>query len=412
MHVLVYEPLYSGHRLDYVRHLVLGLRDLGVTTTLATSRAAKQSDEFQIHLEAVGDAFHLELVSIEPQPFATARSARALARELDRAVQRFRPDHVLVPGGDGLAQAVGLLSAFRRLPSLRDVPLQTLLFRGNYGYRRSWSDRLRQRLWLTAIQAGPWTRLFHLDPYQLLTLRETFHADARWNLMPDPVTAPTCGDRSQSREALGLPTDGKLLACAGGLNTEKGIPELLNAFEMALPRLPPTDRLVLAGPCAEDIRALIDRSYASLVASKRLHVLDGILSRSQMDSVFSAADVVCAPHRRAWQSSGIVLRGLAAGRMLLVSRKGWLQRTVDRFQLGLTTCTEDPHDFAEKIVEALRMCDAYQLSAQAQRLIEFHAPQNFVATWTAAIRHQMGKTADPALRTWEWVLEECEEGEV
>ena len=53
MRILIYEPAYTGHRLNFVRLLVPALAKLGADVVLATSQEATQSSEWDIQLRSL-----------------------------------------------------------------------------------------------------------------------------------------------------------------------------------------------------------------------------------------------------------------------------------------------------------------------------------------------------------------------
>lgn len=388
MRVLIFEPRHEGHRFEYVRYLLQGLRRHRERGILATSQAAFDSPEFAVHLadEMVHHDSHR--LAIAPARFATIRSSLALAKVLREAATVLCPDHILLPSGDGVAQAMGLLSLTRQLKALRTIPMQALFLRGKYGYSSSWQQQLRQRMWLTTIEAGPWKKLFHLDPFQWDAIRQVPRLGAggnRWGVMPDPVPPPAVVDLDQVREQLGLKNDDMIMVCAGRIDEEKGIPELLAAFSAALAQCPPAAKLLLAGPFSAATRGLVTGEYRGLVESKRIIVIDRILDRTELDQVFAIANLVAAPHRRAYQSSGIVLRGVAAGKPIVGSQEGWIGRAIRQFGVGWTGNTTDRYEFAQTLVLAFHESRSLRFPEIARRWIQFHTPENFVATWFANI---------------------------
>jgi glycosyltransferase involved in cell wall biosynthesis len=87
-------------------------------------------------------------------------------------------------------------------------------------------------------------------------------------------------DRAASREALGLPQDALLMGTAGGLNREKGIQALYDAWALLAPRMPNL-HLVLAGP---------HEAGFPPPSGERVHSL-GPMPHDRVAQVFAALDV-------------------------------------------------------------------------------------------------------------------------
>lgn len=400
LRVLVYEPSPYGHRLDFVRNILEGLAPLGVETTLATTRTAIESNEWKLHLADLAIPFETTPLPWEPPRYMRSTRAAKSAHLLARCARSLAADHVLVPSGDGIAQLAGVLSTCGLLRSLRGIPCEVLLLRGGYGYAQGGGKQWRQRMWLRAIERGPFDRCFHLDPFQAASLRREFGAGARWGAMPDPVQPPPPLERGACRIALGLPPSGRYLACAGRIDAEKGIDRLLESFTSSLPRLAREDRLLLAGPFDPRFRESFLKRWSKGVTEGRVHILDRHLTRLELDQVMVAADFVAAPYRRAWQSSGIALRAMAARRPVLVHNDGWFREMIRRFEIGWGVATDRPAEFQAAIEQAFHEAAEFDMGKRLDPLIEYHAPANFRAHWTSGLRERLGLPPDPFARTY------------
>ena len=128
------------------------------------------------------------------------------AAGLRAAVQRTKPDHLLVPYGDGIGQAMVLGRLFARGSLPRGLNGDILFLRGGIAYP---AESLKRRLatraaWMLA-QRVPFTRLHHLDPlvHDWLRARCGPRAAAQWSIMPDPVERTPPMDRVEARRRMG-----------------------------------------------------------------------------------------------------------------------------------------------------------------------------------------------------------------
>ena len=87
-------------------------------------------------------------------------------------------------------------------------------------------------------------------------------------------------DRAAARRALGLPADGLLIGTAGGLNRDKGVGDLYEAWRL-LRDVEPNAHLVVAGP--------FEAAFPP-PSGPRVHVL-GALPHERVAELFSALDV-------------------------------------------------------------------------------------------------------------------------
>jgi glycosyltransferase involved in cell wall biosynthesis len=401
MRVLIFEPDHEGHRLHYVRTMLPGLMEVSEHVTVALASEAPSSREFAVHLSEL--AGRVEIDASMPRPAGGGmKTARAKLRELKQSIARSRAEHVYFPYGDGLAQLLGLPGAWRwAIP--RGVDVETLLFRGAAAYPQvSVKERLKSRASLAAASRPPWSSLFHLDPvvYEWSKRRGGPSAD-RLQLMADPVEPPSADDRGTVLRRLGLPDDGRYIGTAGVINRHKGIELFLRAFAAA--SLPESDRLLLAGLQAPEIRALLAGEFAPLVRAGRIVSLDRVLSIEDFADAIAAMDVVCVPYPHHIGSASIVIRAAAAGRPVLASGFGWSGSVVPRFGLGRITNVNDVQTFAESIARSLNEAGAFRLTESGERFVEFHTPANFRALWTAGLRRRLNLPAQEC-RSWASVL--------
>ena len=401
MHVLIFEPDYQGHRLQYVRTMLPGLLGIADRVTVALARDAPQSREFQLHLGELATR-----VDVDPWMPPVRRGILSGARDriglLRQSIRRVRPGHAYLPYADGLAQLLGLPGAWSwTVPP--DVELEALMLRGGLGYP-STSARHSLKVessWRLATRP-PWYQLYHLDPIVYGRARERVgDAARRLRLMPDPVEQPAAGGREAVLARYGLPTDGRYVGAAGMMHRHKGVDRLIRAFAQA--GLPATDRLLLAGPQEPPIRETLG-DVVSLVRDNRILSVDRTLSAQELADLIRVMDVVCVPYARHIGSASIVIRAAAAGRPVLASDFGWCGLVVPRFGLGWTVDAVDISALAASLAPALEGSARFHLSQAAQRFVEFHTPENFSAIWSTGLRRRLGLPPPDGVREWDSVV--------
>ncbi len=137
---------------------------------------------------------------------------------------------------------------------------------------------------------------------------------------PDP------GARHALREKCGIPSGDVVFIYVGRLNRDKGIPELIIAFEHVAERIPGTWLLVV-GPDEESMEALMDRSPA-----RPRMVRVGYTTTPE--TFLAAADIFVLPsHREGFGST--VIEAAAAGIPSIASRIYGLTDAVADGQTGL-----------------------------------------------------------------------------
>jgi len=397
MQVLIFEPDSEGHRLHYVRNMIIALRMFlnpsGITIALASDAPA--SPNFKVHLADLASEARFD-AWMTPPPKNVAKGAAHRVGMLRESIRRAKPQWLYVPYADGLGQILGLRRSLG-LPTLpRGLHAEGLMLRGGFAYpHASLKEHIALSLSWAAARRAPWEVMHVLDPI--------VHQRApRSRLMPDPVELPERCDRAASRGALKLPLDGRIVSCVGIIDGRKGVPLLLRAFVEA--DLDPRDRLLLAGPHRPEIRELLNNEYSSFVQQGRIISIDRTLPVSDLLEALVASDLVCAVYPRHIGSASIAIRAAAAGRPTLGQNFGWLGHVVPEFDLGWTCEVTDPSALKDALGQALRRSGKFKITEKARRFVEFHRIENFQAHWTAHLRRHLGLPPQADMKSWDWVL--------
>lgn len=153
-------------------------------------------------------------------------------------------------------------------------------------------------------------------------------------------------DRAAAREGLGVPAGAKLVVFVGRLEPQKGLDELLQAFENVR-RKRDDVHLALVGDG-------VSRAKADEAAAKHggaLHVL-GARPLAEVARWLSACDVFTLPSH-AEGTPNVVLEALASGRPAVATRVGGIPDVLSSPDAGILVEPRDADDLARGLLEAL-----------------------------------------------------------
>ena len=159
-------------------------------------------------------------------------------------------------------------------------------------------------------------------------------AEVVYNGVDAALFAP-CGDKAGARAALGLPAEGPVLLTAGSLIPEKGVRELIEAFER-VGRDHPEARLIVlgGGPMRADLEALGKRLGEGRI------LLPGVVSNAEVADHMRAADILVHPSH-AEGLPNVVLEAMATGLPVIASAVGGVPEAVAHGETGLLFAAED-----------------------------------------------------------------------
>ena len=408
MRVLIIEQESDGgHYLNSVRHLVQAFAPLGCDIVVAVPNTVPESAQFKIYLAPHQSRFQLEFIPSRDETMSRWRMILTQARDFRALIGRVKPDAVYVPTlagyfstRDGIAQSLAWLLALRA--RLSRLHCETLLL----GFPPAYGIGVGRSPFITkmAIRTIPFDVVHYIDPvvFDWVLNKVSGHAGRKARFIADPVEPVLLPTRSKACAMLRLPEDKKLIMSIGLQERRKGTDYLIRACERWQPAEPAS--IVLAGKLSPEIRQMVTNEYQHLVSDGRLVVLDQYLSKEDFYACFAAGDLIAAPYRPQPHPSHIALHAATAGKMVLAANSGWLAYMVPKFSLGRLCDPQDPEEFAEALNLALHETKAYELSAAAKRLVEFHRSENFVLEWRRELSRIMGKSEGASRRDWKWVL--------
>lgn len=405
MRIALYEPNNDGHRYTHLKRLLPTLAGLG-KVTVVTSKEGAASKQFEAQLRGVSHLFDLDASMPLTDPQGPAY-LNHVAEHLRRVASTPGIDHVLMPYCDGTIQKAGQMRLTGRFTVPASVEIEGLMMRGLFAYETGGGLKraLKTRAWLTLTGAAPFRIIHHMDPIVYRAIAKQAPGLARRvRLIPDPVEHFVPPAPAAARKTLGIPEDGRYIGCVGYQDRRKGIDRLIRAFLAA--KLAPSDRLLLAGGHAKEIKDLLAGEAANAIAQGRIVSLARYVSDDELCLAVSALDVVCTPYPPDSGHSGsssIVIHAAGQGRPVLGCDFGWVGDTIRRFGLGTTCNVLDNAAFAQAIEHALQSRGTFTPTEGAQRFAAFHRPENFAACFTRRLRERLNLPRLEGLKDWEWV---------
>ena len=357
MDVLIFEPEYGGHYLQWVSYLVEVFLSRGDRVCLVTSTQALASREYREYVEC----FRGRLVIVPIRGPATKsatwhhRARHFLdAIHLVRSVRLRKPDLVWVPYLDAMLIPLGLLQLCGLGLDASRRRIEVALMRGEFAYPEirtttawRWNPKWRLKEWILrrALRSGWFSRLLVVDDITYRHMRSWPRGTIDLEPCPDPV-ADSFPNRSWARRELDLDEATTILGCWGGLDARKGIDLLLHAFAARPPR--PNELLLLAGRPDPHIAALWsamlakDRSLA-----ERVLLVNRFLSSAEMQRYVAAVDVAAVVYPAHVGSSKVLLEAAAAGKPILGSSFGLVGHLIGENRLGYSCDVRSPQELAK-----------------------------------------------------------------
>jgi len=219
--------------------------------------------------------------------------------------------------------------------------------------------------------------------------------DAPTVVVPHIAATPRVGERAAERLRLGLPAD-RFLVCTLGI---VGPPKRVGILVRAVAGLPTDIRrratVVLVGPCQPEYQ----REIETLAAELGLHGQVAFLGRVPLDDfpAYAVAADVCVQlrHPSNWETSGSLIRALAAGAVCVTSDTGSMLELPNAVALKVRSPARDASDLTAALARIARdpaLRD--RLSENARRYVaESHGSGVVAARYSVAIGHTIAALA-------------------
>ena len=271
------EPDPSGHRFQWVSHVVRGLAREGSDVLLLTSVGAPDTDAYRTFLGPLDVPTVERFAEIYPAPAEVGEAILEVHRE--RPISRW-----VVMDSDQFVKR-WWLHAPRELRG-RQAPYGVLVMTRfppsiQLNRRLLWLRSGKSAGTLLAMARGAARRMAYVAG------RDQLRQGLLFKRLRDPALCSAhASDRAAIRERQGLPPDRRLVGVLGLVDERKCVP-LVGAATFAAG---PDVDLLLAGGVSEDVEAWL-QSLAPELRS-RVHVRAGFLSEADLDECTAACDVV------------------------------------------------------------------------------------------------------------------------
>lgn len=286
-------------------------------------------------------------VPMLPRMIGAEYTARMLAPDLEREIDRFHPDIVhasyLMPSGQ-LAVSQTRVPAVVTAHGLDayDVPMR------RPGLRRASAQAVAQAARVTAVSG------YIAKCLQRLAFR---HIDVIWNGADERFFYPR--ERAACRRALGLQADRTIVAYAGYVLRDKGLFELVQALE----RIDQGERPLLVVAGDGDDRAELEREAAARNVEA---VFLGAMPHDRIAEVFGAADIATLPSYYEGLPN-VVCEAMLSARAVVASTAGGIPEIVQSGRSGLLVPPREVQPLTDALLRMTRDREFRASAAESAR---------------------------------------------
>mgnify|MGYP000867393050 CR=1 FL=1 len=390
MHILVFEPVATGHHMAlYFKLFVRAITERGWSLTLLSTQEAVDHPAFEL---ARARGAHLDVLTIPPIKKAAGnrsidlfqkqcRYFKAVKATMPYAISKRMPDLAFVMNLGHFEKAISVFGS-----PFGDIPWGGLLISGKFHRHplgvgpKSRSDVLYRYLFERMLGIKTLRAVGVIDELFLSYVQKIgLDKSSKVTYIPDVGQLRGAQTKVQARRDLGIREDAFVVLVYGSLSRRKGVEELRRALHQD--DIPPRVILHLAGRQDETTRDLLERTaYQEFLTSRRIIVSDEFHNEAMEYRAFISADVVWLGYvDGAYGSSGVLYQACSAGLPVVATRHGLIGWLATKHRLGPVVEPTDPAAVSRCIRELVSTSTlANTLKDNAIRLAEQHTDKQFM----------------------------------
>ena len=357
--VLIFDPQIGGHHLDYVRRIFDALyTDFHVI--ISTNNRLKDTTEFSMYFS---DRINNLTYDLFP-PLDTSGFMFFFRSyfQLIKAIHKNKPDVVFLPYADGISYIIGLFNCFYFMP--KKIRYFGIMMRNDFAYQSRIHFTTKLKLFL--LEKSPFNCLFWLDSEAVLWFASNRKKLALVSkVLYEPCNTQSPISRKEACSLFGVNMDRRYIGIAGVIDPRKGINLLLDSIKSSF--LPDDVCLFLAGRFDPQVLDLVYSQYKELLDCGKIHVINKVLSETELTGALCLMDVVCATYVNHAGSSGIVSLAMQMRKFIVGPDLGWLGRNLKIYDRSVVYHTIDT--IIPSIIEALHKSSLNCLSPSSSNLI-------------------------------------------
>lgn len=312
--IVVLEPNFRGHRMDYVKQLWEHAHALNIELILASSSDTLRSDEYRLRFGS--DERYPRFIDLGPLPdIGSPEYWDWMTKSLKYVAEAECPDRVVILEGDKFLPHLVL----RGRP--RGAGQVTVLM-----MRYPERPMLLGRASMAAVAKVFFAVLARLRGHDVVALAPSdggimHHKSALVRRVPDPISLSASGESIAAyRKAVSM-TSGCFWFGVFGHITERKCVDLVARAAAEATMIAPCG-LLIAGRFGDGERERCAPAFDALISSGgRLLIDDRLLSNEELDSAIGAVDVVVIAYTTPGPS-GILAKAAAMSKELLVAGRG------------------------------------------------------------------------------------------
>lgn len=332
MRILIFDPIITGHHLEYIHHLYEAEENKGYDVIICVPETIKNvKDNFEWQQKSNIQFMYLDDKYCESlKHLGRLRYARSFSKKLKLVSKSVKPDKILLIS---IIQALPLLPLFflGRKEKISGIIYKIYL----YSWRKySFAQKIYESIRFMSVKCSCNIKnVFVLnDDASARRLRMIWHKN-KFVSLPDPFQSKK---ETQIFNTLLLDKNKIKILHFGAMTSRKGTMDIMNAIEILCNEDKVSNfQFAFAGKINKDIKQEFYYKYNVLKNKCDILVMDRFCSYDELDELCRECDIILAPYKNVYSSSGVIGYAAKFHKPVVVPDDGLLGKLVKKYKLGM-----------------------------------------------------------------------------
>lgn len=335
MKSLFFDSSISGHHLEYIHNLYMGMKEKQDKHFVFVVPDFNSRDQNK-YIWPNADNIEFDFISGDEMLAISHKNFLASAWNLSKLVRRKAKEHQV--------DAVCLISLMSCMPFLPFIISRTVRLSGIvyniFLYNWKESNVLRRLINIFLYSVFAWSKsiskVFLLNDKSAACYLNRKYKTNKFEFLVDPISSVPLVNKNREWIFLkyNVPLKNKVFLHPGGMLSYKGTIEILKAIELLPNEYCKSLTFIFAGRITEEIRNEFYEIYEQVKNKVQIIIIEGFLSYEYLADLFLLSDYVLIPYKVKSQSSGIVGHAAFYKKPVVVANRGIIGKIVKKNRLG------------------------------------------------------------------------------
>lgn len=359
MKILVFDPIISGHHLEYLHHLYMMAverpQDIFVFVVHKDFEKRRMLMDWPKAENIIFDTVPVVKEQTSNSTVEMLKASWRLCQLLGKYVKKHQAKKVFT---NNLISFV----PFALLFLSRGVTISGVIYH-IYLYKEQQLSRVQRLLNVFKYQVMARSRAFGTifilnDPESAEVFNHKYKCD-KFVGLPDPFVPISTETTFNFREKYGIPQTAKVFAHFGALAKRKGTLDIIQSIRALDNEKRNNYWFVFAGALKSDVREQFYEEYNELKDTCHIILKDEFCSYEYLASLCLGCDVILAPYHETDLSSGMFGYASQFGKPLIAPASGLVGKVLQKYGLGIGI----------ESLDGSSLCDAYDNAAWSNHAV-------------------------------------------